>query len=219
MIPAVNPKGAQADRRRNDPLEHATRDGKRRFFDSRFGAVAVRVLPGEHYITGDPGEMIVTVLGSCVAACIRDPQRHVGGMNHFMLPESKSGMWGEVSAAMRYGNYAMEVLINDILSHGGRRDRLEIKLFGGGNIGNGNSTVGDQNARFVREYLRAEGLEWVAEDLGGPYPRRIHYFPVTGKVKRLQLKRLDDAALLREERDYRTDLNTSDVGGDVDLFD
>ncbi len=97
--------------------------------------------------------MIVTILGSCVAACIRDPETGVGGMNHFMLPESNSGKWGATNANMRYGNFAMETLVNEILKTGCPRDRLEVKLFGGGNVIPGSLKVGDQNGKFALNYL------------------------------------------------------------------
>ena len=134
-------------------------DGRKRYFDPRFGKTAVRVLPGEYYVTEDESEMIVTVLGSCISACIRDPLLKIGGMNHFMLPSSDTGQWGQVSAEMRYGNYAMEMLINDLMRRGARRDRLEFKLFGGAHIGTSSSDVGDKNIRFVRTYMRDEGFD------------------------------------------------------------
>lgn len=192
---------------------------RKRYYDSRFQATAVRVLPGEHYVTNDPTEMIITILGSCVAACIRDPLIGAAGMNHFMLPASDTGEWGQVSAAMRYGNYAMEMLINDLMRRGARRERLEIKVFGGGHIGSMKSDVGEQNARFVLEYLKSEGLKPVAVDLGGDSARRIHYFPANGSVKRLALKRVDASRLRAEEENYNKAMAVSDVAGDIELFD
>ena len=104
-------------------------DGQKRYFDAKKNRNVVRVLPGEHYVVKNgKDEMIVTILGSCVAACIRDPLTGIGGMNHFMLPESNTGNWGSVSATMRYGNFAMETLINDILKTGCPKSRLEVKL-------------------------------------------------------------------------------------------
>ena len=195
-------------------------DGRRRYYDPRFGATAVRVLPGEHYVTGDPAEMIVTVLGSCISACIRDRRSGVGGMNHFMLPESESGQWGHASAAMRYGNHAMEVLINDIMRRGGRREQLEIKLFGGARIGSSNSDVGQRNIAFIRRWLADEGFQAVAEDMGGVSPRRIHYFPSTGRVKRLALKQVEGSSLRNDEASYRSRLGgVAATAGDIELFD
>ncbi|MDF1719895.1 MAG: chemoreceptor glutamine deamidase CheD [Minwuia sp.] len=194
-------------------------DGHKRYFDPRFGKVSVRVLPGEHYVTGNPDEMIVTVLGSCISACIRDPETGIGGMNHFMLPTSDTGQWGDVSAAMRYGNYAMEVLINDLMRRGAIKQSLEIKIFGGGHVGVMNSDVGAKNIRFIKSYLSEEGFRPVAVDVGGAHPRRIHYFPATGVVKRLALKQIESTELSRQEQDYRSSIGGNDVSGDIELFD
>jgi chemotaxis protein CheD len=149
---------------------------------------AVKINPGEHYVTRNAAEMIVTVLGSCVAACIRDPVAGVGGMNHFMLPESPSGTWGGRSASLRYGNFAMERLVNDILALGGRRDRLEVKVFGGAGMIDG-ANIGPRNADFVEAYLREQGLPIAAAHLRGDHARRIHYFPLTGRVLMQEMPR------------------------------
>jgi chemotaxis receptor (MCP) glutamine deamidase CheD len=117
--------------------------------------VRIRINPGGHYVTSG-NELLVTVLGSCVAACIRDPVAGIGGMNHFMLPQSDSGIWGIASASMRFGNFAMETLINDILSQGGHRDNLEIKVFGGAAIIGNMAPIGISNADF-RRMLPARG--------------------------------------------------------------
>ena len=132
-------------------------DGRRGYFDPKFDRFAIKVHPGEHYLTAQKDEMLVTVLGSCVSACIRDPGTGFGGMNHFMLPESDTGQWGASSAAMRYGNHAMEMLINAVISSGCPRHRLEIKLFGGSNVTGGTSGIGDQNAEFILRYMKIVG--------------------------------------------------------------
>jgi chemotaxis protein CheD len=124
---------------------------------------------------------------------------------------------------MRYGNHAMEELINDLLRRGARRDSLEIKVFGGGNVVASMNTgttmpVGDRNAAFVRRYLSEEGFQICAEDLGGPHPRRIHFFPRIGKVVRLFLKKDVERAVLTRELSYRTRLKDVPVEGDVELF-
>lgn len=152
-----------------------------RYFDPRFNAVAVKVLPGQYYVTGRQDEMLVTVLGSCVTACIRDPVTGVGGMNHFMLPESHTGRWGVEEAALRYGNHAMSQLIAEILWHQGRFDRLETKLFGGANVTPG-AHVGDDNVAFALRYLEDAGIRISARHIGGALPRAIKYFPTTGRV-------------------------------------
>lgn len=208
-----------AERRLRRGLEAPLLDaGVRRYRDPEFNATVVKVLPGEHYVTDVPDEMIVTVLGSCIAACIRDPLIKFGGMNHFMLPQSADGTWGAASASMRYGNFAMEVLINEILSRGGRRERLEVKVFGGGNVLAGATPVGTRNAAFVESYLAAEGLTAVASHLRGSYPRRVHYFPVTGKVMMRELRRTDDQIVLDTETSYLTKLSTPPKSGDIELF-
>jgi len=192
----------------------------RRWFDPTFKIMAIKVLPGEHYVSTAGQEMIVTVLGSCIAACVWDPSARVGGMNHFMLPDSGSDV--PVDKAMRYGNFAMEELLNDLLRRGARRDTLEIKVFGGGNvlstIGNASVPIGDRNAAFVRRYLADEGYKIAAEDLGGIHPRRIHFFPRMGKVIRLFLKKDVERAVVNRELTYRTRLQDVPVEGEVELF-
>jgi len=145
-------KSALAHRDAANDVADAT-SGARRYRDPRFDAIAVKVFPGDHYVTAIADEMLVTILGSCVTACIRDPLAAVGGMNHFMLPEATGAGWDTASASMRYGNVAMERLINDILARGGARQRLEIKVFGGGNVMNGTTNIGHRNAEFVEQYL------------------------------------------------------------------
>ncbi len=193
---------------------------RRRWFDPTFKIMAVKVLPGEHYVSTAGQEMVVTVLGSCVAACVWDPHHRIGGMNHFMLPDSGSDV--PVDKSMRYGNFAMEELLNDVLRRGARREALEIKVFGGGNvlpsIGNTTVPIGDRNAAFVRRYLREEGYRIAAEDLGGIHPRRIHFFPRLGKVIRLFLKKDVERAVLNRELSYRSRLQEVPVEGEVELF-
>lgn len=181
----------------------------------RYGA---RIMPGEYYVTGSD-ELIATTLGSCVSACIRDPDVGIGGMNHFMLP-FKEGELVDKGASSRYGNFAMEHMINDILKNGGKRERLEVKVFGGGNVLPSMTAVGTKNADFVREYLRTEGFKIVSEDLCGPYPRKVIYFPATGKVlmQRVAMTRRDEEEITRRELAYRNTLEAKPVGGEIDLF-
>ena len=192
----------------------------RRYFDTKYKHMVVKLLPGDHYVSGEPSEMLVTVLGSCVAACIRDPETGVGGMNHFMLPMGEANSWSALNAAMRYGNHAMEVLINDIMKLGCPRENLEIKVFGGGNVLGQGGNIGHKNADFVEEYLKNEGFKTVASDLRGSHARRIHYFPATGKVDRLLLRRASDRKVFNSEDSYQKTVKTeSDKGGDIELFD
>lgn len=212
----------QLFRHRTNKDSYGPADEVKRFYDPRFKATSVMVLPGRHYVSAAPEEMIVTLLGSCVAACIRDPVTAVGGLNHFLLPESDSGQWGQANAAMRFGNHAMETLINDIIKRGGERSRLEIKVFGGARVIEGASSlsVGQRNCEFVEKYLQNEGFSIIAKHLGGPSPRRIHYFPVTGKVNMLLLRRGPDNDLFKKEREYQSTIKTGDDddAGDVELF-
>jgi chemotaxis protein CheD len=203
---------------RKPAAEDLSSNTVRRYHDPTFNATAVKLLPGEHYVTLSSEEMIVTVLGSCVSACIRDPGVGAGGMNHFMLPESSNGEWGKVSASLRYGNFAMERLINDVIKLGGRRSHLEIKVFGGANVLRNGATVGRQNSEFIEEYLKAEGLPIAAQHLYGAHPRRVHYFPGTGKVSMLELYRQEDLDGVRIEENYRENLKQEPVGGSVELF-
>ena len=193
-------------------------DGQRRYYDPQIKGMVVKVLPGEHYVTEKPDEVLVTVLGSCVSACIRDPLREVGGMNHFMLPGEARGRWGEATHEMRYGQFAMEQLINDVLKRGARRERLEVKLFGGANVIQSSLRIGSSNAEFARTFMREEQLKIAAEDLEGEFPRRIHYFPMTGRVQRLEMRRDPDRQVFDGELSYRDRLRKQKVEGDVELF-
>ena len=190
------------------------------YYDRTFDCDAAKILPGEYYFT--PKDMlIVTVLGSCVAACIRDRVSGIGGMNHFMLPDGGSESDNSpVSLSMRYGTYAMEVLINDLLKAGARRENLEAKVFGGGNVLRGfvAINVGERNAQFVRDYLKAEGIRVVAEDLNDVHPRKVYFFPRSGKVLVKKLKQLNNNTLVNREQDYAARLQTKPVAGDVELF-
>jgi chemotaxis protein CheD len=189
-----------------------------RYWDPRSGLTAVKIAPGEHYVTADPGEMLVTVLGSCVAACIRDPALGLGGMNHFMLPGEGGGRLEDPTPSMRYGSVAMERLINDILARGGRRGRLEVKVFGGGNVLASSNAIGSGNADWVERWLAAEDLPVAAADLRGDLPRRVHYVPATGRVLLLALRRSDAVPLVDDERRYRTLLQSRPVEGPAELF-
>ena len=185
------------------------------YWDRELGVRAAKVLPGEYFVTGDD-IALVTLLGSCVAACIRDPVTGIGGMNHFMLPEGRLGVATE---SARYGGFAMEVLLNELFKRGAARSRLEAKVFGGGNVLSGftRRNVGEQNAVFVREYLMREQIPIVAEDLLDVHPRKIYYFPRTGRAL---VKRLPHAQEVRTlERMYEDRLHEQPVdSGDVELF-
>jgi chemotaxis protein CheD len=187
------------------------------YYDRTFDCDAAKILPGEYYYTAKD-MLIVTVLGSCVSACIRDRVKGLGGMNHFMLPDGGDG--GPVSASMRYGTYAMEVLINDLLKAGARREHLEAKVFGGGAVLRGFSSmnVGERNAAFVTRFLKTERIPVLAEDLNDIYPRKVYFFPRTGKVLVKKLMQTQNETLAKRELDYASRLKVAPVGGDIDLF-
>ncbi len=187
------------------------------YFDRHFKCMAARVLPGEYYFT--TGDMaILTVLGSCVSACVRDRLTGIGGMNHFMLPNG-GDTDSPASASMRYGTQAMEILINQLLKAGAQRANLEAKVFGGGRVlaGMHAMNVGERNAAFVREYLRAEKIPVAAADLNDIHPRKVAYFPSTGKVL---VKKLEaaDSKLVQVEQQYSKTLQSTPVAGEIELF-
>ncbi|CDI02565.1 Chemoreceptor glutamine deamidase CheD [Candidatus Competibacter denitrificans Run_A_D11] len=192
------------------------------YWDPIQNVEVVRILAGEYYVTHCE-EMITTVLGSCISVCIRDKAINIGGMNHFMLPEENRSNGDDsprrLTADAAYGSYAMERLINCILKYGGRRENLEIKIFGGGRIIGGMTDIGQQNIAFVRSYLRTERLAVLAEDVGGDLPRRMAYLPVSGKVLVKKLRNIRSETIIKQENVYREDLRrSSSQGGDVELF-
>ncbi len=187
-----------------------------RYFDRQFEVEAVKVLPGEYYVTATD-MVLVTVLGSCVSACVRDREKGVGGMNHFMLAQGS----GEIlSASARYGAYAMEVLINHLMKMGARRHALEAKVFGGGRVMASltSSQVGDGNARFVLDFLATEGIPVAAKDLLDVYPRKVYYFPKSGRVLVKKLVRMHNDTVMRREKEYAARLSEAPVGGEIELF-
>ncbi|WP_454711723.1 chemoreceptor glutamine deamidase CheD [Cupriavidus nantongensis] len=183
----------------------------RTYFDREFGKQAIKLLPNEYYVTRDD-VVLTTVLGSCVAACIRDEVAGVGGMNHFMLPDDDGSADRMLSASMRYGSYALEVLINELLKMGARRERLEAKVFGGGAVLANMTTlnIGDRNADFVLRYLKTEEVRVAAQDLRGPHARRVSYFPIGGLALVRRLTRQDDqVSVARDERALARAIATS----------
>jgi chemotaxis protein CheD len=188
------------------------------YFDARLNTEVAKIFPGQYFVT-DRDIVLVTVLGSCVAACIRDAGAGVAGMNHFLLPESSRDT-GPASRSARYGSFAMEVLINQLIRHGARRPNMEAKLFGGGNVlpELRSSGVGESNARFIVDYARKEGLQVVAQDLLDDCARKIYFFPATGRVLVKKLRNLHNNTVLAREQDYSRRLRAVDVSGDVELF-
>ena len=191
-----------------------------RFWEPDTQRWTVKILPGEYYVTRSD-EAITTVLGSCVSACIRDPVSRVGGMNHFMLPEDNSvrDQRAPVGLATRYGSNAMESLINDVLKIGGLRERLEIKIFGGGRVLAHMTDIGARNIEFVRNYLSTEGLRTNAQDVGGGEPRKVIYYPTEGRVRVRKLRPIENRGVSDREKLYLDSIKTShDGGGDIELF-
>ncbi|WP_424858874.1 chemoreceptor glutamine deamidase CheD [Tepidimonas sp. HKU77] len=184
------------------------------FFDQHFKYAAVKVLPGEYYVS-DEDIVIMTVLGSCIAACIWDSRLRIGGMNHFMLPE------GGADTSGRYGSYAMELLINELIKRGSAREYMQAKVFGGGAViaGMTSMNVGERNTQFVLDYLATERIPVVSKDVMDIYPRKVVFFPVTGKamVKRLAHAH-PDTLETHERQGVATRLAQSNAGGTVDLF-
>lgn len=189
------------------------------YYDGSFGCQAAKILPGEYYVTADD-MVLVTVLGSCVSACIRDASAGIGGLNHFMLPDAGQDPSNPLSSSARYGTHAMELLINQLIKLGARRDSLEAKVFGGGNVLRGMTVtdVGARNAAFVLGYLATEGIRVVAQDLVDVFPRKIYFFPHSGRVLVKKLKTLHNRTILEREQEYRGRLSRDEVAGDIDLF-
>jgi chemotaxis protein CheD len=183
------------------------------------GALIAKLLPGDYYVTRED-EVLDTVLGSCVSACIRNARLKIGGMNHFMLPRPSGNgadTWESVAGrATRYGTASMEQLINRILAVGGSRADLEVKIFGGGKVLSSLSDVGNHNVTFVRDFLRQEGLKVSSEDVGDVCPRHVQYFPLTGRVRVRHLNSRQD--VVREEQRYLKGLDKAPVAGEIDLF-
>lgn len=190
--------------------------GGKRVHDASTGMDIVKIFSGDWYVTDKANEMVATILGSCVSACIRDPVLGIGGMNHFLLPGDTTNV--PENEAARYGVFAMESLINGILKMGGQKSRLEVKVFGGGNVIKNSAAIGSKNAAFVRSFLKDEGLRILSEDLEGDYPRRVHYYPVTGKVMMRKLQRKDDMRIIEQEKAYQQKIAAKPVEGDIDLF-
>lgn len=186
------------------------------YFDRDFGRNAVKILPGEFFV-GAEDIVISTVLGSCVSACLWDRAAGVGGMNHFMLPEGADS--GPVGLAGRYGAFAMEQLINELLKRNARRGAIEAKVFGGGHVMANFTTfdVGKRNAEFVIQFLRTEGIRVTSQDLLDKFPRRVAFFPASGRALSKKLAKAD-SSLVADEQKYTAGITVKPLTGDVELF-
>lgn len=179
------------------------------YFDRLFKQTAIKLLPGEYFVS-EQGQLLVTVLGSCVSACIRDRHRRVGGMNHFMLPNLELNNTHLFGASMRFGVNAMEVLINDLLRQGSQRENLEAKIFGGANMMTASGMkIGQKNAQFVQEYLKIEKIPVLAKDLLGSHARKVYFFPESGKVMVHTLRMEMTTKIMDSEQKYSLRFNQS----------
>jgi chemotaxis protein CheD len=183
------------------------------FYDAFFKNDAVKILPSEYFVH-DEDILIMTTLGSCIAACLWDREAKIGGMNHFMLPEgdSESG---------RYGSYAMELLINAMMKQGATRATMEAKIFGGGQVIEGMSSmnIGERNTAFVTNYLKTERIPIMSQDVLGIYPRKVCFLPASGKAMVKRLAAANTAALAAQDRAaVQSAAPVSKAGGSVDLF-
>ncbi|MBU1426852.1 MAG: chemoreceptor glutamine deamidase CheD [Gammaproteobacteria bacterium] len=190
------------------------------YFDPEHNTETAKILPGEYYVTARD-MMIVTVLGSCVCACIRDKVSGIGGMNHFMLPDSGRDQSDLLGESARYGTYAMEILINELLKMGAKRSNFEAKVFGGGAVLRGFTVgnVGERNAEFVLRYLKTEKINIAAQDLLDIYPRKVYFFPQNGLVRVKKLKTVHNDTIVNRESEYKSRLQFGKMEGDVELFD
>ena len=209
----VPPQGLRLDRLRN--AQRKPGEASFFFWDAHFQNDSVKVLPGEYFVH-DEDILITTTLGSCIAACLWDRKRHIGGMNHFMLPDAV----GDSGDSGRYGSYAMELLINELMKRGASRSTLEAKVFGGGAVINGMNSinVGERNTRFVFDYLRTERIPIVSKDVMAIYARKVCFLPASGQamVNRLSSTHADN--VIAQDRVAAQNARPSTSCGSVDLF-
>jgi chemotaxis protein CheD len=193
-----------------------------RFWCRQLNMEMVKILPGEFYVTTSD-EIIATVLGSCISVCIRDAKLGIGGMNHFMLPENNkkgddSWKYNKIDKAARYGSDAMEHLVNELLKNGARKKHFEIKITGGGRIMAQMNDIGRKNIAFIKDYLETEGYTIASEDVGEIYPRKVRYFPKTGRLQVKKLRSLHNDTVINREKDYKKHIEEEKIEGDIELF-
>jgi len=192
---------------------------KRRFyFDSRLNSLVVLVSQGHFYVSSSPVEILSTVLGSCVAVCMRDPVAGCGGMNHFLLPAQRERPDGLPSASLLYGSYSIERLTNALIARGAVRQRLEVKVFGGANVLNGTTNFGHANADFVEAYLSREGLTIAARSLRGLNARRIRYYPASGRAQVCEVVGGNPARIAVSETRLASALKLDEDASRVEIF-
>lgn len=207
-------------RENTPPVMNPLDDGVRSYFTSPHsytaaGGVVTNVRSGEYHVTDGGREMMVTVLGSCVAVCVHDPVTKISGMNHFLLP-------GDIftQASPKYGIFAMEYMINEVLKRGGLKTRLQVKVFGGAKVlPNSSIDVGDKNIQFIKSYIQDEELQLVSSDLGADYARRIHFCGDTGKVMMRKVESIKDVdRVISEEKTFSKELDKLQTDDFVELF-
>jgi chemotaxis protein CheD len=209
---AANPGATRLDRLKAQPRQPGAASFF--FFDAHFRNEAVKVLPGEYFVH-DEDILILTTLGSCIAACLWDRERRIGGMNHFMLPDGAGG-----ADSGRYGSYAMELLINAMIKRGATRSTMEAKVFGGGAVVSGMSSIniGERNTSFVLDYLRTERISVVSKDVLDIHPRKVCFLPASGQAMVKRLASTNTEALAAQERAAANRAAPAAGGGSIDLF-
>lgn len=187
------------------------------YYDIKFGTMVHKINEGGFCVLSRTDHLIMTTLGSCISVCMHDPVIKVGGMNHFLLPADRGGD-DKNSFSMRYGNNAMETLLNEILKRGGQKSRLVLKAFGAGSVLNIKANIGEKNQAFLKQYIADEGMKLETCDLGGNLPRGVIFYPSTGKAYVKLLHRASDKKIGNEEEKFRKKLEKQNVSGDIELF-
>ena len=192
-----------------------------RYWDGKHKKIAAKILPGEFYVTKND-EVIVTLLGSCISVCVYDRRLKLGGMNHFMLPVTGNSVCHDSillnGEAGRYGNYAMEHMINEMLKQGADKKHLEFKVFGGGKVLKNATSIGDSNIEFVFDYMKKENYVIQSSNVGDIYPRKILFYVNTGDVFMKKLQTMHNDTIIEREKSYKEELSKQKLSGDVELF-
>lgn len=214
--PAVAAGASNAALERLKARSHRAGEASFFYYDAHFANVAVKVLPGEFFVY-DEDILVMTTLGSCIAACLWDRERRIGGMNHFLLPDGGAGS----GDSGRYGSFAMDLLIGELIKRGANRSNMEAKVFGGGAVVSGMSSinVGERNTQFVLDYLRTERITVVSKDVLDIYARKVCFFPASGRALVKRLASTNTEALAMQEREaLKRAAPVQGAGGSVDLF-
>ncbi len=188
-----------------------------KYYDSHFKKDVVTIYPGEYYSTAG-SEMISTVLGSCVSIALFDTTAKVCGLNHFMLAKDTSMENGSDILMGKFGEYAIDLLIEDLEKKGGRLDRFSAKVFGGSNVfnlpQNTGAQVGEVNSKFALSYLQQKNIPIICSNVGGVLPRKIFLDPVTNKVflKFINNNRINNSGLIEKEKGYLKKIESMEKG-------